>query len=111
MEKVIECSLPSTFKWLPTFWTKRVESDPESNNAVTVRDLFPFDILTGRTCKKTCEFLDDTFLLLLTTKGICGFSSVFIEFCCGVVCTVFTLLEFAGEFEFGIGFLFSSSSV
>ena len=42
------------------------------------------------------------YLILLTTKGICGFSSLCIEFCCGAVFTVFTLLEFAAEFEFGI---------
>ena len=65
----------------------------------------------GRTCKNTCEFSDDVFLIFLTTKGISGLSSVFIRFCCRAVWAVFALLEFAGEFEFGIGFLSSWSSV
>ena len=51
------------------------------------------------------------FLILLTTKGISGFLLVFIEFYFGAACTVFTLLEFVGGFEFGIGFLSSWSSV
>ena len=63
----------------------------------TVTDLFLFDILAGRTCKKTCEF-SDVFLILLTTKSISGFSLEFIEFCCEAICTVFTLLQFVGEF-------------
>ena len=49
--------------------------------------------------------------LLILTWGISGFSSVFIQFCCGAVCTEFTLLEFAREFEFNIGFLSLWSSV
>ena len=56
LEKVIYCFLPLKFKYLATFWTKRVESHPESNNAFTVTELFPFDILSGRTCRKTCKF-------------------------------------------------------
>ena len=47
----------------------------------------------------------------MTTKGISGFSSVFIEFCYGAACSVFTLSGFAGEFDLGIGFLSSWSSV
>ena len=60
--------------------------------------------MTGRTRKKACEFSDEVFLILLTTTNISGFSLVFIAFSCGAVCTVFTLLGFTGEFEFGIDF-------
>ena len=104
MENVINCSLPFKFKQIPTFWGKRVESNHESNNTFNVTYLFPFNILTGRTRKKTCEFSDEVFLILLTTKNISGFSLVFIEFYCGAVGTVFTLLGFTREFEFGIDF-------
>ena len=78
------------FKQLATFWAKKVESGLESN-AFTVTDSFPFKILTGRSFKMTCEFSDGMSLILLPTKGISQFSSLFIEFCCGAVRTVFTL--------------------
>ena len=56
-------------------------------------NLFSFDILTGWTCEKTCEFSDDGFWVLLATidKVFLGFHQCLLSFV-GAVCTVFTLL-------------------
>ena len=68
------CCFPRRFSLLESVWLINVESDLESNKALTL-NLFPFlsVIYTSKTCRKGPQFdLENEFMLSLVGLLFCG---------------------------------------